>query len=276
MDDIMFQRGSRKHILDWLELGDEPFRTSLNQLLAGTGAEVRDTDPWLPRNRCSPKEARLESDNLGVLTKQIQSQLTDWWLVHALGANTPNWDLAARASINGCKGLVLVEAKAHIGELEKGGKRPAKINTDKDDQDRYERSVDNHKRIGTAIKEACDALWSQLPGICIDRDRHYQVSNRIAFAWKLASLGIPVVLIYLAFLNDTGMPMPFIDETPIRDYLSTVFPTAFLEQPIECGLASMQILVRSQQVLSLSPPRNERDSQATYDKIKDQIVAKQK
>ncbi len=34
---------------------------------------------------------------------------------------------------------------------------------------------------------------------------HYQLSNRFAWAWKLASLGVPVVLVYLEFLNATDM-----------------------------------------------------------------------
>jgi hypothetical protein len=249
------QRGSRKHILDWLELGRQPFRTSLNQLLTGTGAEVRETDTWLPNSSKSPREARLGSDGLGVLTPNMQHQLTNWWLAHALGANTPNWDLATGASINGRNGLVLVEAKAHIGELEMAGKRFRKMDP-KASKDRHERSEANHERIGIAIKEACDALSSQIRGICINRDSHYQVSNRIAFTWKLASLGIPVVLIYLAFLNDKGMPTPFSDDTPIRNYLSSVFP--FLERTIDCGLASMQVLVRSRPVLAVSPPQANR------------------
>ena len=36
-------------------------------------------------------------------------------------------------------------------------------------------------------------------------DHHYQLSNRFAWLWKLASLGIPVVLLYLGFLNAQDM-----------------------------------------------------------------------
>jgi hypothetical protein len=223
--------------------------------LAGTGAEVRDTDAWLPRDGRSPREARLGSDNLGVLTKDIQLKVTEWWLAHASGANTPNWDLAAGASFNGRKGLVLVEAKAHIGELETAGKRLSKTNRD---EAGYERSLENHKRIGAAIEQACDALKSHIHGICINRDRHYQVSIRIAFAWKLASLGVPVVLIYLGFLNDTGMRNPFVDENNFRkvmsDYLSAVFPITFLGKAILCGDARMQLIFRCHPILTSSKP----------------------
>ena len=186
-------RGSRKHILGWVGRGTEPFRASLNQMLAGCGAEIRNTDIWMPHGTTSTREARLGSNDLGVLTKDIQRELTKWWLVHPSGANTPNWDLAAGASFSGREGLVLVEAKAHLGELEKAGKRPCKTNRD---EDGYNRSEDNGQRIGVAIDQACNALKSQVPGVSISRDRYYQISNRIAFTWKLASLGIPVVLVY--------------------------------------------------------------------------------
>ena len=76
-----------------------------------------------------------------------------------------------------------------------------------------------------------------IPGLCISRDRCYQFSNRIAFAWKLVSLGIPVVLVYLGFLNDPGMRRPFADESNfqkvMRGYLSKAFRNAFLGQPLD-------------------------------------------
>ncbi len=36
-------------------------------------------------------------------------------------------------------------------------------------------------------------------------DSHYQLANRFAWSWKLTSLGIPVVLVYLGFLNASEM-----------------------------------------------------------------------
>jgi hypothetical protein len=45
----------------------------------------------------------------------------------------------------------------------------------------------------------------------VSRDSHYQISNRFAWSWKLTTLGLPVVLIYLGFLGahemgDRGQP----------------------------------------------------------------------
>ena len=50
--------------------------------------------------------------------------------------------------------------------------------------------------------------------ISIDRDWNYQLSNRIASAWKLADCGMPVVPLYLGFVGDGGMAS--IGE-PLRD-----------------------------------------------------------
>lgn len=249
--DVNFQRGSRKHVLDWLDLGREPFRNSLNQLLLPCDAEVTTTDCWMPVGRSSPNEARLGWNSLGVLTKEVQQKLTDWWLAYPIGANTPNWDLATSASISGKRGLVLIEAKAYEGELERAGKRIFS----------NQRGECNHKQIGKAINEARECLTPIAPGIQISRDRYYQVSNRIAFCWKLATLRVPVILMYLGFLNDRGLLPPlrrFEDAAQcdklIRLYLSQVFPESCIGQRLECGEASFQVIIRSLPAFSDSAP----------------------
>jgi len=92
----------------------------------------------------------------------------------------------------GCRALVLVEAKAHKTELSTAGKpfRSAKT--------RSAGTVrENHACIALAIAEADSALQGKVPGILLSRDVSYQFSTEIAYAWKLASLGIPTALIYL-------------------------------------------------------------------------------
>ena len=145
----------------------------------------------------SPAEARLETFGPRALPEYaIWEGLQSWWLAHRVGANTPNWDLAATATIEGRKGLILAEAKANVPELGEAGKSLG----DK----ASERSSENHARIGQAIAEAQTALSSVLEGVNISRGSHYQLANRVAFMWKLASLGIPTVLVYLGFTGDEG------------------------------------------------------------------------
>ena len=87
----------------------------------------------------------------------------------------------------------MVEAKAHAGELKPDDRCGA---TDED----------NRERIRDAIGDAGRNLGE---GWRLSIDSHYQLSNRFAWAWKVASLGVPVVLVYLGFLNADEMGQPF-------------------------------------------------------------------
>ena len=141
------------------------------------------------------KEAQLHQENLlGFPDQAIRDKLRDWWLV---ATRTPNWDIASTCKIDGKSGLLLIEAKAHANELSYLGKNPPGASPN---------SKRNHEQIKRAIEEAADGLalasgkpWS------ISWKSHYQLSNRFAWAWKLASLSVPVVLGYLGFLNARDM-----------------------------------------------------------------------
>ena len=111
---------------------------------------------------------------------------------------TPCWDIASTCTVRGEPGLLLVEAKAHAGELDLKGKRLHRTASSN--------SQENHKQIGWAIVEASDGLASATGKPWgLSRDHRYQLSNRFAWSWKLASLGMPVVLLYLGFLNVQDM-----------------------------------------------------------------------
>ncbi len=113
-------------------------------------------------------------------------QLFDWWLEKH--AKTPVWDIACTAEIDGKPGLILVEAKAHIGEMK--------------EQDELQAGEDspNRDKIIKALEEMNSAYSLKL-----SHQHDYQMSNRLAWSLKLASLGIPVVLIYLGFRNADEM-----------------------------------------------------------------------
>jgi hypothetical protein len=138
------------------------------------------------------EEAKL-GESKGFLSEEQREEVTSWWLAVRKRANTPNWDIASTCTIGKKKGLLLVEAKAHVAEL-----------TDASDG-----SSKNHEQIGLAIGAASSGLNNALPGWSLSCDSHYQLANRFAWAWKLASIGIPVVLVYLGFVvatevNDLG------------------------------------------------------------------------
>jgi hypothetical protein len=106
-------------------------------------------------------------------------------------------------------------------------------------------------RIGEAIRDASIALaedtglpWS------LSRDSHYQMCNRFAWAWKVADLGIPVVLVYLGFLGAGEMSdegTPFVDAADWQDLVKRhsqgFVPSAVWDQRWTC---------RDQQLVPLS------------------------
>ncbi len=165
---------------------------------------VNPTDQWIPWDKPihvnngkwdkSPaNEAELHKAG-SLLPSDIRVQLKDWWLAVAKNARTPNWDIASTCSINGEPGLLLIEAKAHAAELAPKLDKCSSTNRD------------NRLRISEAIKQANGSLNIATEGTWnLSRDHHYQLSNRFAWAWKLASLGVPVILIYLGFLGAQDM-----------------------------------------------------------------------
>ena len=167
---------------------------SANGFWMPRGKPVRTTQGWDKRPGV---EALLDRD-VRFLPPEVQRQLRDWWLKVVRGANTPNWDLAATCKIEGRNGLLLVEAKAHSNELSNAGKSTPYT----------ESGWKNHERIGSAIEQARAGFRREVGGSWrLARDRHYQLSNRFAWSWKLTVLGVPVVLVYLGFLNAEDMAL---------------------------------------------------------------------
>jgi len=233
-------RGSREHILKWTDRAD--FYAGFLRMLDIPECARADNPYWMPRGHASPGEARLDLCGARLLpSASCWDKLAAWWLAYRPGANTPNWDLAVSCRIKGRNGLVLVEAKAHEGELDWEGKRLKK--------DASDHSISNHARIGHAIKQASDALSAAIPGVALSRDSHYQLANRIAHGWKLAALNVPVILVYLGFTGDNAVGSPLKDgshwESLMKEYLAGVVPQAFVDRWIPCGDAEMRMVVRS-------------------------------
>jgi hypothetical protein len=143
--------------------------------------------------------------------------------------------------------LILVEAKAHAGELSLSGKELR--------CDASQNSRDNHAQIEKAIAEANNALERVLPGWSLSRDNRYQISNRFAWAWKCASLGYPVILIFLGFLNavemrDQGPPFRNAGEWEkfIRQSTNEIVPAAAWGNRIPVGSSFLLPLIKSMSV----------------------------
>lgn len=182
-------KGSRLHCLLLTSRPRTEVSAFLNALVA-PHALISPEDHWAPNGFIQPEEAKL-GQTAGFLNLAQQETITRWWLAVSGRANTPNWDLLSNCQIEGKKGLLLIEAKAHEGEFS--------------DEGSGAKSAVNIGQIESALGQATEA-WNALhPGFSLSAGNHYQLSNRFAFAWKLADMGIPVVLVYLAFLDADEM-----------------------------------------------------------------------
>lgn len=226
------QKGSKPRC-HWMTHGlHEQVAHRLTKLIEPWG-HVSSTDRWMPEGFANTAEAELHSAPR-LLNSTISKQLQNWWLVSVISkSRTPNWDIASTCTVTiegeHKSGLLLVEAKAHDEELNK-----EEVGKKWDEGIASEGSKKNHIQIGEAICSACDGLhnttsleWK------ISRDRNYQMSNRFAWSWKLTELGIPVILVYLGFLNAEEMrkgntQKPFANhvewESLVKSHSKALFP----------------------------------------------------
>ena len=198
-------RGSRPRCVLLVDGSQEEVASRLMRLVDLPNVTVSPSDRWMPYGKpvredgswdtTPAREVELDKSN-DLVCSEIQKQLQKWWLEvpgRGRGARTPNWDIASTCKIRGQPGLLLVEAKAHEKELKEQDKSGSS-------------NPENREQIGRAIAEA-NREFRSVTGKqwCLSLDHHYQISNRFAWSWKLASLGIPVVLLYLGFLNAQDM-----------------------------------------------------------------------
>ena len=239
---VAFQRkelkGSRLRCLMLTSLPHRQVAACLNELVQPHGVIDSDADVWMPGGFLEPDEAKLgEAERF--LSEPDRERITDWWLAVKPHANTPNWDLASTCTVDGKEGLVLVEAKAHKSELSLAGKTDPTTKNGKK----------NHKRIEAAIKEASAGLNTHSLGWALSRDEHYQLCNRFAWSWKLASMGIPVVLVYLGFLNADEMEDPLSSAEAwcgaVRAYSSGIVPAGVWGSRVIVGSTPIYPIIRS-------------------------------
>lgn len=237
-------RGSRKHILnlldsprcaqtlqgiigiDGIQLADNPYPKPIGH----QSVNETDLDDYIRQYRAEQWPAALQQLNAG-----------KWWSPN--GGTRPQMDLICGISVGGKAGLLFVEAKAHEGELDWGGKLLADNASDG--------SLQNHENIRQQIQIASKGLNAVTPGFNLSINSHYQLVNRLTYLWKLASLDIPVVLMYLGFTTDT-----YFDSDYLRDdrhwqrimggYLQGVVPHGFPEKEFSTGNGTpLRMIIRS-------------------------------
>lgn len=249
------RRGSYPRCLLLMEGSRDAVARRLTNLVGIADVSVSADDCWMPTgipvmnapgkwDLAPAQEAKLGEDE-GFLTPERRQQVTDWWLEVVAKANTPNWDVASTCHIGHRPGLILVEAKAHAAELSCAAKpKPSTPNGEKND-----------RRIRAAMEDANSALNGVLLGWRLSCDSHYQMANRFAWAWKLASIGVPVVLMYLGFTHAVEMAdrgEPFSDaeawEKAVREHSADITPPSVWDNPMLVGDASITFCIRSTEI----------------------------
>ena len=186
-------RGSRPRCVLLTEGSREQVAERLTRVVCCPQIKVSTTDQWQPRGKLDVREAQLDKQLNGgavLLSGATCQQLKRWWL--ASDGTTPNWDIASTCTVFGQTGLLLVEAKAHAEEMSK--------------RDRCNAKGANRTRIEDALKKANAGLQKLTGGSWrLSSQKYYQLSNRFAWSWKLARMGVPVVLVYIGFLDAQDM-----------------------------------------------------------------------
>ncbi len=229
--------GSRRYVLEWLEKND---LENINLFFKDCNLKIENKGNIKPTSITDSREYEFVDyiNNIRIPDEfpiNDLKSLNKWWAPN--GGTTPVWDLISICEINNKKGFLLIEGKAHIKELDCNGKKLKK--------NRSEDSKKNHDNIAMCIKTANDSLNKIIPGFKLSINTHYQLCNRIAWAWKISELKIPVVLVYLGFIGSNYFKDTFKTEDEwiieIKRYMRKVVPDKFIgfDQPFSFRLKSI-------------------------------------
>ena len=240
-------RGSRKHVLDLVSSVDA--RARLNHLVEPAGAVIGADAAWRPLSHSSPEECDVRRFCRDHPAAGIDlSPLSNWWAPETYRG--PMWDLVTEARIEGRPAQILVEAKAHVSELDWHPKRPP--------TGASAQSAANYRRIAECLSDAESWFQRHVDRECrLSTESHYQLANRLATAHILASCGLHVVLVYLGFIGDTYFADALKDEghwqRVMGAYLRDVVPLSWpgTRTADEKG-GSVTFLVRSAAVMEVS------------------------
>ncbi len=205
---------------------------------------ISSRDSWQPQGTCDVREAQLNKRlecGAVLLPDSLRRELGKWWLAKDTGrSGTPHWDIASTCTVSGRSGLLLVEAKAHSKELSS--------------QNKCRATPVNRKQIEKALEEANAGLRRVSGGSWrLSVEHHFQLANRFAWSWKLATFGVPVVLLYLGFLDamemkDSGSLFGNDDEwrKTLLEYCHGVIDTACWERTLDVGGTTLLPLIRTE------------------------------
>ena len=171
---------SRRLLLNFVS--SDSYLPTINSFLKIANASISETDSRMP----DPPFTKDEADNNSIaemlslyLGNDTESQ---WWRSTLKKYASQSWDLISTCTIDGKKGLLLVEAKAKKGEIRIFPRRKSS----------YEYTDVNNE-------------FRQFePYINLSTNKCPQLSRHIVHSWAMAKQDLPVVLLYLCFRFKNG------------------------------------------------------------------------
>jgi hypothetical protein len=237
-------RGSYRHMLDFVSAAN--FRELMDGLLEGTGAVLAPVDNRHPSGRAK-KKCWIESELEDYLKRHPLPRYAGldrrWWI--AFRGSRPTWDLICHLDCEDKPGLLLIEAKAHVSEM---GEKNSKGAVDQAN----DRSIANDLSIRLRLAESNLKLNSLgLGDFDLSADHDYQLSNRVAYLHRLASDGVPTILMYLGWVGSTDWKNDPFDtsaawEQAVNSHFKRVGPLSFIGQKRQLFNGTpFQMIVRS-------------------------------
>ena len=114
-------KGSQSAMLDLISSPN--FFAKLAEIIDDSSVKFSLEEKHVPLSKGKFNEAELKDFLKETFLPVIGDQIRDWWLdVVKPNTRTPNWDFVSTCSINGIKGLLLIEAKAHWNEVKENDK----------------------------------------------------------------------------------------------------------------------------------------------------------
>ena len=177
--------GSEWHLLRYLGYHREKLSKQILGLIGGQSISWLDFR-FLPPN----KSKKHDGEHIGVSFLEDAQAREAWRSFWPQSGNSQNWDAVGEIWVNGHKEWLLVEAKAHKGELK------SKCGASN------QNSID---RINAALSQTIGSFCSSPSLLENWLSPYYQYANRLAmlyFLMKVCNPPIPARLLFIYFLGD--------------------------------------------------------------------------
>jgi len=173
--------GSECHLLRWMGRHRKAFDAAVLSAIKREGSKIE----WLDFE-FKPGEKWPDAELKGMdFLKNEETLQKDWSEFWPVGKGIHNWDAVGWVTSDRPRELLLVEAKAHIGEI--------KTDCKAKDSESIKKIEEAFGKVKKTLSVPSEIDW--MTG-------YYQVTNRVASLYFLHKRGIPSHLLFVYFVGD--------------------------------------------------------------------------